>query len=661
VITNYQPIVPLVSIPSFPIRSTSVRTILRNAPVGTAAVAMPANLASKENTTLTITSHNPNFSKVFEPVDVYFTLAYTGAPPTGEVLIIGSDDDEYVPTMDGSNDDSCSVDASTLGTGGVGHCILTPDTPGPWTITAVYIGDDVYNGSLATADHQVYYVTTVVITSVNPEPSHPNEPVQVGYSFTVDPVDLGEYRLSQKLILSDNGINTCEIASFSSGSCTFVYQTAEDVTILASYSGDPYFMASSASVFHEVVATYTSSVSITEIRNANPALPGYKVGDQAIIRFKVSGGADPSVAVPSGLVKITDLSGLYCEANINADGEGECTVMLNSRGPSGFLTFSALYTGSNEFEESRSPAQTIDVDRILPNLFLLATNPQFSSGIYQPVRVSFKAAPNIGTSKATGKMRVLVTPDNVACEGTLDVTTGEGFCSVTLTVLGDKKIHLFYEGDHNFLSADKEFPNTDNPYTHRVDNCPSIINPRFVVTSGSGNEKKIDNQIIVTLSNPNGGAYEIQEVDLSYPYQPTYLVVSELHYGPTGGDASDWRCNIQGNTLPPYCLLEEPSQQNLPPPPNSNTMTYYASAVQANSCLWGVPGITCLGWKPPSQTNARLSLASKGSADAIKDLYFVLSYTAPTVWSYNLQVRLKGLNPNEPSNKCEWIRASFKP
>ena len=144
VITNYSPIVPFVNIPSFPIRSRSVRTIYRDLTVGNAAPAQPVNTGSKTNTTLVITSDNPDYSKVGAVVDVYYTLSpSTGNPiPTGNVTING---------VNGTNTVTCTATIAA------GHCTVTPNAPGVWTFTANYAGDANFNASTDTESHQVYY------------------------------------------------------------------------------------------------------------------------------------------------------------------------------------------------------------------------------------------------------------------------------------------------------------------------------------------------------------------------------------------------------------------------------------------------------------------------------------------------------------------------
>lgn len=641
VVTNYQPIVPLVNIPSFDITSKSTRTILRNVPVGTAAVAMPVQSETKEDTSLTITSDNPDYSKVGVPVEVYWTMTHTGslAAPTGNVKIIGVDD----------NSGNGPIDANCEALLTVGHCTITPLTPGPWTITATYDGDALYDGSQDTEGHQVYYFTAVDITSHSPSPSIVGSgvDVQVFYTFTPDPPVTGGYTPSKLLSITD-GSTTCNPATNTTGPCVIpAYTDSADRVITISYPvDDPYFLPSIKSVDHVVNAGFSTTTTITGIVYVPPAGQGpkanFEIGDQVKISFRVEGVTPVGeMAKPAGTVRVTDTSGLWCDGTISlTDGTGECLVTLNSRGASGTLMFLARFTPSvTTFDESTSASESVQVDKSTPILTLLGQSPK-PSGVNQIVRISFQASPLKGSLMVTGKMRVTVSGESVTCEGTLD-TTGAGFCEIKMTQIGDKDIRLDYLGDTNFLPVGKDFLNA-----HHVDNCPSITNPRFVDT-GTVLGKQIDNQIIVTLSNPTNETYQIEEVNAYWPPLALTLYVYELHFGPTGQDASDWECSIDNmGVKPPYCLWDKVG----------GLTTYYSTAAQGQACLGMAAGGICEPWKTTSQTAANLSLGPATTSGATnKDLYFVISYNAPSYYSYGFKARLS----NGSNETCKWIAAEF--
>jgi Flp pilus assembly protein TadG len=626
VTTNYVPIVPIVKLPSFPIQSRSVRTIYRDLTVGNSEAAQPVNTGSKTNTTLTITSDNPDYSKVGAAVAVYYSLSpSSGSPlPSGNVTVTG---------VNGANTISCTDSVAA------GFCSLTPNAPGAWVFTAVYGGDTNFNSSSDTENHQVYYFTTVSITNQNPSSTILGAATNVvaTYAIATDPAVTGSEK-PINLKISADGTLICDIANPAwTGTCTLpAFTTAGSHTItVALPAGDPNFLEASGSATHTVAGGLATTTVITSIVNTNTAKTGFTVGDDARVSVQVTSAGGPS-KIPPGTVKITSLVGVFCTVTLAADGTGNCVGTLTTRGTTGVVDFTAAYQPSGIYEASTSSPSTIVVDKAVPTIVLLGHAPN-PSGVKSAVPITVKVSPVSGTIVVTGTVHVSVVGEALTCDATLG-SNGEGTCSITFTTTGLKSLRLEYQGDAVFQPVAADFTNV-----HTVSSCPTLVTPRWVDYV----KNKTDNQMIVQLSNPNNVTYQLVEVNASWPALAQTLYVTELQYGPSGQDATDWSCATNGNKHPPYCLWEK----------SAGLTTYYSTAASGQACQ-GTGGV-CENWFSPTVTYADMTLGPVvGATPTTNDVYFVLSYAAPRYYSYQVKVRLINLtNPSDES--CKWVTADF--
>jgi hypothetical protein len=107
------------------------------------------------STTTQIVSVTPNPSMIFEPVVVSFQVTSSLFIPTGVVTV----------TVDQNN-----VECSELLTSAMGSCEITLDTPGIYTLTAIYSGDDFHYSSSNSVDHTVTDVPVTGLAAMNSGP-----------------------------------------------------------------------------------------------------------------------------------------------------------------------------------------------------------------------------------------------------------------------------------------------------------------------------------------------------------------------------------------------------------------------------------------------------------------------------------------------------------
>jgi len=215
----------------------------------------------KADTTISITSDDPDPSVVGQPVLVEFTVT-ANAPgsgtPTGNVTV-----------DDGT--DSCT------GTVAGGSCTLTPTTAGAKTLTATYAGDDNFNGSSDTENHQVNPASTTTTVTTSPNPSLPGQNVTIMANVTANPPGAGTPtgQVQFKSNGSDIGGPVALIGGSASVNTSFSSEGAYNIT--ADYTNlDGNFNNSSGSTTHNVSAT-PADLSVTKTDSPDPVNVGENV------------------------------------------------------------------------------------------------------------------------------------------------------------------------------------------------------------------------------------------------------------------------------------------------------------------------------------------------------------------------------------------------
>ncbi len=371
----------------------------------------------------TITSNIPDPSYPGQAVVVSVTVSGAGIPtPTGTVAITGADA-------------NCNI----LLAGGTGSCSVTFNTIGSKTLKASYSGDSNYAPSSGTASQMVVKgSTTTFITSDNPDPSIPTQPVLVKVS-----VFGGGVAPTGTVTISGADINCTLTLSGAAGSCSVVFNTIGPKTLTATYSGDSNYLGSTSVPEAHIVANASTTTITSHI--ANPSYPG----DGVVVSFTVAGAG----VTPTGTVSITGADVNCGPIVLAGDGTGNCSVTFNTAGAK-ILT--ATYSGDGNYNGSvGTSSHTVDKGPSTTLIGLVAPEPSApNEAVTVPVTVS-----GAGVTP-TGSVGISVSGQpSINC--TITLVGGAGSCTISFPLANTYTITATYGGDGNYL------PST-NPYTHTV-------------------------------------------------------------------------------------------------------------------------------------------------------------------------------------------------
>lgn len=239
---QYQSIVPIVNIPSFPLTAVTRRTIIRSLQVGEAPTAEP--ICPLTFITMTING---------EPSTDHVTPSVVGQPVQIYVEVVGDDgtypeNDDSIEVTDSAGN-VCTLDAPS------GTCVFTYWHPGDYTISAQYFGDICYEPSyLGDQLHQVVKADTVTtITSDNPDYSTRDQPIMVYVSVRAVAPGVRASWEGQSVTVTD-GTSSCEatLNAVGDGGCPIIMTRVGMNNITATYPGDADYNPSSDTEQHLV-------------------------------------------------------------------------------------------------------------------------------------------------------------------------------------------------------------------------------------------------------------------------------------------------------------------------------------------------------------------------------------------------------------------------
>ena len=401
--------------------------------------ALPS--APVENTTLTITSIDPEPSHAGEPYTVSFRVDAAEGMPTGIVTVSDETGAGCGPVGLVDGEASCQM-ASTMG----GH-----------TLTALYSSNNIiFTDTTATAPHFVETtLTSVTITADAPDPS------EVMTSFELDahvgaiypddgPGPTGTVTFSR---LDFN--ESCDAAVDASGnaSCTVFGQEIGTQTWVASYSGD---------------ALYDSSVSDPETHTVSRTSITLTLFDQL--------GAPVTTAPGTFTVDIDSPMGLPSGNITIGDGTSSCTAEITSTSVSCDLSFAhagehelvATYDGDAAYAPAESEPITHFVAPAQTSVSIRSHLPEPSIP-GQPVTVTVDAAvlaPGVGVPTGV----ILVSGASGQTECTIDASGGS--CDLVFASGGPQQLEA------DFLAND-DFDFSVVVGTHRVDEAPLAFGDNY--------------------------------------------------------------------------------------------------------------------------------------------------------------------------------------
>ncbi len=355
--------------------------------------------------------------------------------PTGTVAFLD----------DGTTIGGCATQPVTGA--GLATCSDTFASAGAETITAVYSGDAIFNGSTSAALTQTINqgaTTTAVTPSVDPSVSGQS----VSYTASVFAVTPASGTPTGTAAFLDGGatITGCGAQPLTGGvaSCPVVYAGAGTHEITAVYSGDPNFTGSTSPAFTQTVNPAATSTSLSSF--VNPSVTGQSVTMTATVSVN-----SPGSGTPTGTVSFEDngtvIAGCTAEPVISA-GIATCADSFVA----GAEAITAVYSGDANFISSTSPilTQTI-IQGATAAVVAASVNPSVAGqGISYTATVS-AVAPASGTP--TGAVAFLDGASTIPGCATQALVAGLASCSVTYAVAGSHAITAVYSGDPNFIAS----------------------------------------------------------------------------------------------------------------------------------------------------------------------------------------------------------------
>ena len=355
-------------------------------------------------------------------------------------------------TVDGNAGGPALSCAGAL-TGGSGQCRLQIDTPGVYTLTAVYGGDPLFDPSTASQLHTVERAQAAMQIAIAPSPSRPGEVFTIAvniaptYTTSLEPGGVVTISIlvsaSHKGQLSGSLVCTIFLEN-GAGSCPFSLPEPGSYPVTALYSGDAFFLPGQAAAPHTVQRGST----LLQLSDAPaPSRPGES--------FTASVGIMPDYSttlVPGGMVTIS----------LAGDGQapslpGCTTQLVNGAATCAFnLDLPALYTLTASYagDANFTPNQAFTLHEVLPGASSIEIAAAPSPGTPgEPFTVSVSVAPSYQTALIPGGTVSITVPGATA--SCLISLAGDdvGSCRLTLQEAGSYTLAAAYSGDVYFTTS----------------------------------------------------------------------------------------------------------------------------------------------------------------------------------------------------------------
>lgn len=407
-----------------------------------AVLTQIVNKVPSGSTTTTIVSSIPNPSVFGENVNFIANVTSPNGNPTGTVSFYdGATLLSTVPLYDG-------------------FAVMAIDSlaPGNHNITAQYNGDTNFNPSNPSAIYlqQVDPVTVTITTVTNlvslNNPSNFGDPVtfniQVTSALTPPPYPTGFVTLYTGSV----PLVTLPLDSTAHATYTTADLPAGNLQIVALYSGDHAFSASTDVISQIVLAVGTSTTLTSDL---NPST----YGDSVTFTATVS-SLTPSV-VPTGTVSFYEGPTLLQ------------TVLLNNLGVAEYHT-SSLSTGTHQITATYNPAANYitSSDTISQLVNVSPTTTQILNSTSNPSNLGDSVTFIANTSSIHGvPTGNVLFYDGATLLGSSPLINGLAFYSTASLTSGSHSITAVYEGNTNFS------PSTSAIFTQVVVNQSAVLQP----------------------------------------------------------------------------------------------------------------------------------------------------------------------------------------
>lgn len=296
---------------------------------------------------------------------------------------------------------------------------------------------DAYDTAMIVVSYTFLPTPTMTLTSsVNPSVQYQ----WLTFTATVTP-DPGDGSVT----FSDNGSQMYCFGgsqSLSNGTATCIYyfsSGAESDTIVARYSGDSSYTASSATMTQQIVNPITTTTTLSS--SPNPSV----VGQQVTYTAQVS--PDPGAGTIAFSESGATITG--CGSQTLTAGMATCAVTYSAIGGH---SVTAHFSGVGVFVASDSSSMTQTVGKANSATSLTTASSVIPAG--SPVTLmATVAAQAPGAGSPTGMVNFADNNVSIASCGGQALTAGAATCVVSFTTPGAHSISASYSGDPNFTGS----------------------------------------------------------------------------------------------------------------------------------------------------------------------------------------------------------------
>jgi hypothetical protein len=314
-------------------------------------------------------------------------------------------------------------------------------------LIAAIVGSDEYFGRLSGSS--TTGSTTTVTSSANPAT------VGQAVTFTASVSAASGTATPGGTVTFLDGTNTLGTANVgANGQAAFTTSalTTGTHTIIANYSGDQNFQASSGSLTQTInAATTTAATTTTVTASPSPSLFGQAVTFTATVTPPTAGNS-----TPTGSVAFTDESGTALgTATLNASGVATLTTSTLAVGTH---TVTAAYGGDSTFTASSGTAsQTVNASTTTMALTSSANPSVFGQSITLTAAVTANSA---GAGTPTGSVTFTDTTTGATLgTGTLGAN-GQATITTSSLAVGTHALTASYPGGGNFAGSDGSLTQT---------------------------------------------------------------------------------------------------------------------------------------------------------------------------------------------------------
>jgi hypothetical protein len=430
------------------------------------AVVIPANSTLLTHTLQAIYPGNTDYSGSTSP---QISLTVTTSTPTivvtpatmtplpgASLLLTASITPPYSGETPPTGTVSFSVDGVVVGSSNVSAqapsslatlTITAPSTPGSHTLQASYSGDGYY-APVTSALVTFNVATRATTTVVTPSTTTPTSGSSLQVTATISSTSYGSALPTGTLTLTLDGA-TVGTASVNSGSpatasASFIVPSAGTHTLVAAYSGDTNYSASTSVGVTITVAKTATTLTVTPVTTAPAA--GSSLQATAYIY--------PSATLPtlpSGTVTFT-LDGVSVgSATVNSGSPATATITFTVPS-SGTHSLQATYNGDTNYLSSTATAVSLNVSKSTPTVLLTPATQTPSAGSTLQITASI-SPPSSGGTPATGTVNF--TLDGTAVGTALVVGGSPATATITITTpaIGSHTLQATYSGDGNYYTA----------------------------------------------------------------------------------------------------------------------------------------------------------------------------------------------------------------